>query len=190
MKTLKKLIIPVTTGIFMLIISSCNILGGVLTGIEEINDEAEEIASGKVFTVEQGVVTYNDGTVFSFKDNGKIWRNETETEITIVINDKIYFIEKETNSGYFYEYTEGYSGAPYIFWENLYKFGDKLGAEVKEGKKTIAGKKCTVYTTDDGDEIGGWERILFLDGDLEATSWDNKPASNAFSVDGYELEEY
>lgn len=190
MKTLKKIIVPFAAVIYMAAISSCNILGGVLSGIEEINNEAEEIASGKVFTVDKGVVTYNDGITFTFKDHGKTWKTEDEDEITIVIDDKLYFIEKETSSGYFYDYSEGYSGCPYIFWENLYKFGDRWGAEIKEGKATIAGKKCTVFTNEDGDQIAGWERVLFKDGDFEATSWSDKVPSDAFSVDKYELEEY
>ena len=53
MKTLKKIIVPFAAVIYMAAISSCNILGGVLSGIEEINNEAEEIASGKVFTVKE-----------------------------------------------------------------------------------------------------------------------------------------
>ena len=65
MKTLKKIIVPFAAVIYMAAISSCNILGGVLSGIEEINNEAEEIASGKVFTVDKGVVTYNDGITFT-----------------------------------------------------------------------------------------------------------------------------
>lgn len=191
MKTMKNLFGILTVGFMLLGISSCSIIGGVLTGLEEINDEAEEIASGKVFTVAKGSVTYNDGTVLTFKEYGKVWKSETETEIFIVNDGICYTIDVETGTGYSIDYTEGFTGCPYIFWEKLYKFGDALGAEIKESKATIAGKKCTVFKADDGTEVAGWERILFKDGDtLEAVSWSDNVPNDAFSVDGYEIEEY
>ena len=190
MKTLKNLIIVAVSGMMALGITGCTMLGSVVTGVQEVSKEAEEIASGKVFTVEKGVVTYNDGTILTFKDFGKVWKVQTEGALTIANEDDYYVIDLETNTGYRTENYEGFSGCPFIFWEKLYEFGDGLGAEIKKSKATIAGKKCSVFTGEDGAVVAGWERVLFKSDEIEAESWKDKVDSDAFSVDGYTIEEY
>lgn len=190
MKTLERMFMTISLCMAMAGAVSCNIIGDVIDGIGEITAEANEIASGKVFTVEKGEVTYNDGSVVTFKDYGKIWQLKDGNELTIFKEGVLYTIDLDTNTGYRTDYADSYSGCPFIFWEKLYEYGDKLGGDVRKSTETIAGKKCTVFTTSDGESVGGWERVLFKSDELVAQTWSGTVPSGAFSTDGYTINEY
>src|SRR5574344_92002 len=170
-------------------------LTSCLSGLSKVSDEANEIAAGKCFTVKEGTVTYESGDIVTFKEYGKEWAQyNAETKTHVVVKGGVYYSIDETAKTYYQtNYGDAYSGCPYIFWESAYEWGDKWGgAELKKSHETIAGKKCTVFTTG-SEKVGGWERILFLstssDGSsvLRAKSWSNSVTENYFSLDGYTL---
>ncbi len=180
--------------VFLIPLCMTSCLSALLGGINKIAEEAQEIAEGKCFTVETGTVTYEDGTVVTFKEFGKTWAS-LEGDERIVVKDGIYYVVDEEEKTYYAEYSDEdlYSGCPYIFWESAYEWGDKIpGTELTKSTETIAGKKCTVFSTSEGSKIGGWERILFLSVDSEdsedmrAKTWNAKADEALFSLEGYE----
>ncbi len=187
--------------IFAVLVSMCmtSCLMSALNDVAKVTEEAEEIASGKCFTVKTGTITYEDGTIVTFKDYGKTWASHVEaTGERIIVKDGAYYTLNVTDKVYYEEYYgDNYSGCPYIFWENMYEFGDDWGEEnLKKSTEVIAGKKCTVFTAEDGSKVGGWERVLFLEtaGDdmvyYRAVSWDASADDSLFSLEGYTAAEY
>ncbi len=191
---MKKLYLVVTL-IVTLGLTSC--LTTAVKNLEKVTEEATEIAEGKCFTVKQGTITYEDGRVVTFKDYGKTWASANATEHTVVKDGAYYVLDVENKTYYESYYSDSYSGCPYIFWENLYEYGDKwAGSNIKKSTETIAGKKCTIFTTEDQQTVGGWERVLFLsingDGttDFRAKSWSDNADESLLSLDGYTKSEY
>ncbi len=186
--------------IFAILVSMCmtSCLMSALNDVTKVTEEAEEIAEGKCFTVKTGTITYEDGTIVTFKDYGKTWATFIEASSErVVVKDGTYYALSVTNKTYTEEYYgDSYSGCPFIFWESAYELGDKWGGEIKKSKETIAGKKCTVFTAEDGSKVGGWERVLFLeaggDGSVSrrAKSWNASADESLFSLEGYTLIEY
>ena len=68
----------------------------------------------------------------------------------------------------------------------------KYDEDLKKGKETIAGQSCNIYTEGDGDKIGGYKRILFVDtnSNILATAFTTSIPENSFSTAGYDITEY
>ncbi|MCQ2142617.1 MAG: hypothetical protein MJY56_00965 [Bacteroidales bacterium] len=168
--------------------SSC-MLSGLVKSSKKVIDEGIEIAKGNMFTIEEGTVTYDDGSILTFKKFGRNWASidveDGERSATIVTDDYVYDIDLATG-----EYEESAAGeyffdlCPYVFWEALYEFGDDVNpAGVKKSDMTIAGKTCKVFDVD-GDLIGGWCRIVFLTSEYQAVTWSENAFEAMFTVEG------
>jgi hypothetical protein len=196
---MKKLFIALLCVVSSFAIVSCDIVDTLV----KVTEEAAEIAEGKCFTVKEGTIIYqetdnNDNsavtTTVTFKDYGKEWASISGNDIIIVEGGYIYTLDKEEKIGIKTNYEGGYSGCPYIFWENAYRYGNKLSSSTfKEGSETIAGKKCVTFSVD-GEKVGGWNRLLFLEEDgysvVKATSFKDSATSSMFSTDGYKITPY
>lgn len=188
----------------MMAFSSC----GLVESLTAIAQEAEEIAEGKCFTVKEGTVVYENGTIVTFTDYGKNWASfapEYEgdsTALGIIVKDgQWHVLDYASRTYYVNNSSDIYGGCPYIFWEKAYELGKKWGNiegefSVKKSSETIAGKKCTVFANGD-EKIGGWQRILFLDTDLDGTvqlrakEWSTSVNQKLFSIEGFKkTEEY
>jgi len=141
--------------------------------------EENEIKSGKLFTIESGSVTYNDGTVLSFVDYGKKYRMDLESESSSLIWDGscLYTLYHNNQT---YTATNGTSVLTlalsavrtYVFnevlWELSYKQALKYESyrpeDVLVKTETIAGKSVKLYGDRDEEGnpqfTGGWSRIL------------------------------
>lgn len=164
----------------------------VMSDLKKVTDEANEILSGNVFLIPTGQVEYTDGTVFIFADYGKRQKITKGTDIEIYDNKTWYSLDSETKTGYKYTYSGEYDYCTtYCFMENTYLVDSKYDEELKKGSQTIAGTKCNVYTESDGDKIGGWKRILFIDTylEVEAKSFTEQIPSDPFSIEGYKITE-
>jgi len=191
MKTIERIMMALSLGMVMILSAGCDgLVDAVPDGAEAVSAEAAEIASGKAFTVEKGEVTYQDGTIFTFKDYGKTWMAKVDNSASIHVDGFYYVVDLESGIGYKMTDSEGYGSCPFIFWEKLYKYGDQWGAELKESTETIAGKKCVVFTAPDGTVVAGWNRVLFKSDEFTAVSWSDNVSSDAFSVDKYNIMEY
>lgn len=170
-----------------MVFASCGMVG-IIKDAAKVAEEALEISEGKMFTVKNGTVKYNNGTTLTFKNYGKNWAtiDELEGSGTIITDDYMYVLDlanrtytKTANWGY------EFAGCPYIFWETLYEFGDdNTPAAVSKGKRNIAGKSCKIYEVE-GEIAGGWNRILFITSEMEAIAWSDNCTESMFSVDGF-----
>lgn len=151
--------------------------------------EENEIQSGKLFTIESGSVTYNDGMVLSFVDYGKKYYLDLKGQSQAVIWDGscVYTLDHEEKT---YTTISG-SGAstfalnamrPYVFnevlWDLSYKkaekYGDYMSEELVVKSETIAGKSVKLYG-DKGEDgthefVGGWNRILVYEGSGDSSN--------------------
>lgn len=169
-------------------LSSCGMID-LAKAAMKVTEEAAEIAQGKMFTVETGTVTYNDGTVLTFKKYGKNWAAISEEDGDrggVIVTDSYIYQVSFTEGVYTKTAAEdyGFSACPFIFWESLYELGDDVDKPgVSKGTETIAGKTCKIFEVD-GETIGGWSRVVFLKGDLKAVEWSDKCNESLFSIDG------
>lgn len=135
----------------------------------EASKEKTEITSGKVFEMAQATVTYSDGTVLTFKENGKFIRVEHSDlrTVTIITPEYAYQLDKinktyarqENKNGTFY-----YSDLSLVFPVSWFDYhiiwvGDLIsGGENSKGKIDVADKECTAYS-DDYTTLAGYKRI-------------------------------
>lgn len=178
--------------------TSCDLVDTLV----KVSEEAAEIAEGKCFTVKEGTIVYKitysgetsaTVTTVTFKDYGKEWASQTEDAIIIFMDNYQYTLDATEKTGYKTSSSSGYSGCPYIFWENAYRYGNKFAsASFKESSETIAGKKCTLFTVEGDEVIGGWCRLLFKyeddDETMIATSFKESSTSSMFSTAGYDIQ--
>ena len=135
----------------------------------EMTKEKAEITDGKVFELAQATVTYSDGTVLSFKENGKFLRvehNDLRT-VTIITPDYAYqmdinnktYAKQENKNGTFY-----YSDLSLVFPEDWFDYHviwlqDVMrGGENNKGKMDVADKECVSYS-EDNTVYAGYKRI-------------------------------
>ncbi len=159
--------------------SSCFVLSDISNSLKEI----EEVMDGKVFQIPTATLAYSEGTTFSFSEYGKKQRVAKNSEVYIFADSVYYQLDTQSKTGYKYTYSGEYAyNTTYCFLEATWKLAN-YDETVKKSTETIAGKRCTVYTdTDDDDKVGGWKRIVFLDGDVRAISFTTDVAENAFTV--------
>lgn len=170
-------------------LASCGVVD-LVKDYAKVAQEAAEIAEGKMFTVETGTVTYDDGMVLTFKNYGRNWASidiePDGSKSGIIVTDR-YMYQVSFGEGVYTKMAVeeyGFAGCPFIFWETLYEFGDDINpAAVSKGTEKIAGKTCKVFEVD-GEVMGGWSRILFLTDEFKAVSWSDKCNEALFSVDG------
>lgn len=132
-------------------------------------DEKAEIISGKVFEIEKATVTYQDGRVLNFVENGKYIRVEIPREHKLVlINPDSAFVcdtwDKTYASIFNHNGTAYYSDIAMVFpphWIDLHRFAGAIISDEKTSaeKLTVADKWCTCYTRN-GYVSAGWERIM------------------------------
>ena len=132
-------------------------------------DEKAEIISGKVFTIEKATVTYQDGRILNFIDNGKFIRiDDSREHKLILINPDSAFVcdtwAKTYSSILNNNGTAYYSNLSLVFpphWIDLHRFAGALVSDEKTSadKLTVAGKWCTCYTRN-GYVCAGWERVM------------------------------
>ena len=134
---------------------------------KQVSDEKKEITGDKVFEIEKGTITYKDGTVLSFKENGKyIEIDEPDGDFFIITPDYAYegnalikkYRQQENTDGTFY-----YSDRSLVFpvkWFRWERFRDDIVNDVNgsEGSIHIAGKQCISFTNDNM-EVAGYNRI-------------------------------
>lgn len=168
-------------------LSSCT-LASIVKDYVKVAEEAAEIASGKVFLVEKGTVTYDDGSILTFKDNGKNWASilvDGDYKSGIVVKDEVMYQINYSEKTYYKMDAEGGTVCPFIFWETLYEFGNDFEeAAISKGSQTIAGKDCKLFEVD-GETLGGWKRILFLSNEFKAVKWEDKCDESLFKIDGF-----
>lgn len=174
--------------------------------ISETSEELNEVLSGKLFTVSQGTVVYNNysstgvtteaQTIFTFRNNGKEWAVVDGTNIQIVKGDKFYTLDASDKTGSCITFgQEVYGACDYVFFEKGIRFDEVLyeeDNEVREGTEVIAGKNCVKFTWEDGAVEAGWNRVLFKDIDSDgwgiiATSWSDNVTNEIFSTEGYTI---
>ena len=135
----------------------------------EMTKEKAEITDGKVFELAQATVTYSDGTVLSFKENGKFLRVEHSDlrTVTIITPDYAYqmdiinktYAKQENKNGTFY-----YSDLSLVFPEDWFDYHviwlqDVMrGGENNKGKMDVADKECVSYS-EDNTVYAGYKRI-------------------------------
>lgn len=166
-----------------------NVVYEDVTQNPQVMAEENEIQSGKLFTIESGSVTYNDGTVLSFVDYGRKFQLDFQERFssmfwdgvclyTLYHDNKTYTV---VNGNNVLPYALG-KVRPYVFnevlWELTYKQSEKYDGYVPEDylvkSEIIAGKSVKLYgeKKEDGTQqfMGGWNRILFYNGDADSSS--------------------
>lgn len=185
---MKKTFIATISLVGAFLLSSC-----VMSDLKKVTDEINEVESGKVFLIPCAKLTYRDGTIFTFDEYGKKQRIEKGDELEIYLGTTWYSLDKSTKKGTKYTYTGSYGYFTiYCFLENSYLVEAKYDEDLKKGKETIAGQSCNIYTEGDGDKIGGYKRILFVDtnSNILATAFTTSIPENSFSTAGYDITEY
>lgn len=159
------------------------VFGLTSCGFNEATQEEDEMAAGKIYAIEQGVVTYNNGLILTFCDYGHKQRLDyiyCDSVHLLCINRASYVVN--TNHSVYYQ-------TPHASYFNGMAERENylhLNAKYKEDTITFAGLTCRLFTNRTAKtEEASYKRIRMYDNKKSPSVFDmgtNKAFHNLYAL--------